>query len=129
MGQEKTLAGVTMYRVVFPDFWEKAYREKNPFYKKIEEHARMYVQIMHDGAEYLEGEKIQHFWHEHCEFCMAKAVTDEPSVFWCTKDMYRWVCDECFRAFKDKIGAAEASSDELFDQSPSPLTTNIQPEV
>ena len=115
MGQEKYLAGSTMYKIVFPDFWKKAYEDKNPFFQMIDERAHMFVEILHQGEEYLKGDDVQHFWHEHCEFCMAKAVTDEQGTFYCTKDLRHWICGECFEAFRERLGLNEAPSDELFD--------------
>lgn len=34
-GQEEYLKDVILYKVVFPAFWEKAYIEKNMFFKKF----------------------------------------------------------------------------------------------
>lgn len=113
-GQEKYLTNVTLYKVVFPEFWKKSYTEKNKFYQWISEDAHNFVETAHRGEEYLEGEKIQHFWHEHCDFCWEKAMTDIECEFYCTKDMLHWVCKECFDDFKDKFGWTVKSSDELF---------------
>ena len=98
-GQEEYLKGLTFQKVRFPDFWQKAYDEQ-----------------MKRGEEYLEGEKIQHFWHEHCEFCWEKATTDKECVFYCTKDMRYWVCPDCFKDFKNSFGWVEKDSTELFDE-------------
>ena len=76
-GQEEYLKGLTFYKVRFPDFWIKAYGEKNAFYQMISTEGHRFVEQMQRGEEYLEGEKIQHFWHEHCEFCWEKATTDK----------------------------------------------------
>lgn len=115
-GQERFLKGLTLYRVEFPAFWKKSYEEKNPFFEKISEHAHMYVRVMHEGEEFLEGEKIQQFWHEHCEFCMEKAEALKECVFYCTKDLRRWICAECFEDFKERFGWEAKPSDELFDE-------------
>ena len=113
-GQEEYLKGVTLYRVSFPEFWQKAYSEKNAFYQMISDEAHRFVDQMKRGKEQLEGEKIQHFWHEHCEFCWEKATTDKKCVFYCTWDMRYWVCPECFHYFKNSFGWAEKESSELF---------------
>ena len=113
-GQEKYLQNVVLYRVIFPDFWNKAYAEKNEFYQIILRGAKNHVKMFPRTKPYLEGEKVQEFWHEHCEFCYDKAMTKTPSEFYCTTDMYRWICKKCFNDFKDKFGWTVKSSDELF---------------
>ena len=55
------LKDLTFYKVRFPDFWIKAYAEKNAFYQMISTEAHRFVKQMQRGEEYLEGEKIQHF--------------------------------------------------------------------
>ena len=87
-GQEDYLSNKTLYKIVFPAFWKTAYKNKNLFYQKIERDAKKYVEAANRGHEYLEGEKIQHFWHEHCSFCWEKALTDKSCTFYCTEDMY-----------------------------------------
>lgn len=114
-GQERFLSNVTLYRVVFPDFWKKAYAEKNPFYQGIYEHGHMFVELMHEGEEYLEGEKIQQFWHQHCDFCMEKAETSKECVFYTTKDMKHWICSQCFEDFRERFNWNVLPSDEIFD--------------
>ena len=115
-GQEEYLKGLTFYKVRFPDFWQKAYDEKNAFYQMISTEGHRFVEQMKRGEEYLEGEKIQTFWHEHCEFCWEKATTDKECVFYCTKDMRYWVCPDCFKDFKNSFGWVEKDSTELFDE-------------
>jgi hypothetical protein len=46
--------------------------------------------------------------HDHCEFCSIK-FTDErdPDALhegWATVDEYRWICDNCYRDFKERFG-------------------------
>ena len=86
-GQEDYLSNKTLYKITFPEFWEIAYKDKNAFFQKIERYAKKYVKETNRGHEYLEGEKIQHFWHEHCEFCWEKALTDKLCTFYCTEDI------------------------------------------
>ena len=114
-GQEEYLKDAILYKVVFPAFWEKAYIEKNMFFQKISEYAQNYVAQFPDTKEYLEGERLQLFWHEHCEFCWEKAMTNIECEFYCTKDMRWWVCKDCFEDFKDKFGWTVKSADELLD--------------
>ena len=105
-GQEDHLQDAVLRKVVFPEFWEAAYAQKNEFYQKIHSDAHRYVETHHRGEEYLEGDKIRHFWHEHCEFCWEKALTDEPGEFYCTRDFSYWICENCFHDFREKFNWA-----------------------
>ena len=96
-GQEEYLSHKTLYKITFPAFWEAAYKDKNAFFRKIERYAQKHIEKTNRGHEFPEGEKIQHFWHEHCEFCREKALTDKTGTFYCTEDMDHWICEECFR--------------------------------
>ena len=82
----------------------------------ISTYAHRFVEEMQRGEEYLEGEKIQHFWHDHCEFCWKKVTTDKEIVFYCTKDMRYWVCQDCLNDFKESFGWVEKDSTELLDE-------------
>ena len=97
------LDDTTFYKVTFPEFWVVAYREKNDFYQKIKQYAEYCVERDNNGAEFLEGEKIQHFWHEHCDLCWEKALTDINCTFYVTDDMKHWICEQCFNDFKEKF--------------------------
>ncbi len=110
---EEFLYNVRLYRVKFPDFWQKAYGEKNGFYAMVEEYAGQFVEKMKRGEEYLEGDKIQHFWHEHCFFCWNKAATDAQCVFYCTEDMQYWICEDCFEKYRQKFGWGVGQGEEL----------------
>ena len=116
-GQEEYLSNKTLYKIVFPAFWKTAYKNKNLFYQNIERYAKKYVETTNRGHEYLEGEKIQHFWHDHCSFCLEKALTDKPCTFYCTEDMYYWICEECFQDFREKFNWTVKSAEELFSQT------------
>jgi len=41
--------------------------------------------------------------HDHCEFCWAKFGDSEKDLHYgyCTPDKYHWICEDCFRDFKD----------------------------
>ena len=110
------LVGATFYKVTFPEFWKVAYREKNAFYQDIERDAKSHVENTNKGHEYLEGEKIQHFWHEHCDLCYEKAMTDISGIFYCTEDMKHWICEECFANFKEQFNWQEKSAEELYSK-------------
>ena len=112
-GQEKYLAGATYYKVTFPQFWKKAYKEKNSFFQAIWQDAKEIVAITNEGHEFLEGDKIQHFWHQHCEFCMETVTTDKECVFYYTPDTEAWICETCFRDFKERFNFREKTEDEL----------------
>ena len=112
-GQEEYLQNAVLYRIVFPEFWEKAYADRNGFYQIIFKYAENHVKSFQETKPYLEGDKIQLFWHEHCDFCSKKAMTNIECEFYCTKDMKYWICKECFEDFKDKFSWTVKSSDEL----------------
>ena len=58
---------------------------------------------------YLRGKQLLHkHWeqrspswdHDHCSFCWADF--DKPTdIGYCTTDQYHWICEECFKDFKD----------------------------
>jgi hypothetical protein len=45
--------------------------------------------------------------HDHCEFCSAKFMAEDvPDVLhegYSTEDEYRWVCNDCFCAFRERF--------------------------
>lgn len=116
-GQEKYLAGKTLYKIDFPAFWKLSYESRNLFYQKIADYAKKQVEETGRWAELLEGENVQRFWHEHCEFCWEKASTDKECTFYCTEDMYRWICEDCFRDFSEQFHWQVKPVEELFKQS------------
>ena len=118
-GQERYLANKVLYRIMFPAFWERAYKDKNIFFQKIERTAKRHVEETNRGHEYLEGEQIRHLWHEHCEFCWEKATTDKPCTFYCTEDMYYWICEACFRDFEKQFHWQERPIEELLSETDS----------
>lgn len=45
--------------------------------------------------------------HDHCEFCFEKFSLVFPGALkegWTDDAKYRWVCDNCFNDFADKLG-------------------------
>ncbi len=114
-GQEECLQNAVLYKIVFPDFWKKAYVDKNEFYQSILRYAENHVKAFPDTKQHLENDQIQLFWHEHCDFCWGKAMTNMNCEFYCTKDMRHWICKECFEDFKDKLGWTVKTVNELFD--------------
>ena len=111
--QAEYLRGETLYKVAFPSFWQKAYAERNVFYRMIFSSAHRFVEQTGRSGEYLEGEQIRHFWHAHCAFCWEKVTTDQECEFYCTKDMQNWICPECFGDFRDSFAWTIQDSSEL----------------
>ena len=63
-----------------------------------------------DQKEYLNKKKIkknvfmkkENWDHEHCEFCWEKFLSGTEGF--CTEDEKYWICETCFRDFKDAFG-------------------------
>ena len=115
-GQENYLSNATLYKVQFPEFWQLAYETENPFYQKIAAYAKEQVKKTGKYAELLVGEKVGQFWHEHCEFCWEKAYTHKSCEFYCTQDLYYWICAECFTDFAERFHWQVKPIEELFGQ-------------
>ena len=115
-GQENYLSNATLYKVQFPEFWQLAYETENPFYQKIAAYAKEQVEKTGKYAELLVGEKVGQFWHEHCEFCWEKAYTHKSCEFYCTQDLYYWICAECFTDFAERFHWQVKPIEELFGQ-------------
>jgi len=75
--------------------------------------------LLRGQEDYLKGKVLLHSryhryaknlnWdHDHCEFCWAKfMVEDYPDVLpegYCTEDEYYWICEQCFKDFRDRFG-------------------------
>lgn len=125
-GDEDFLNNTVLYEIKFPEFWKKAYQEKNAFFQLIKNDAENYVKTMGKGTEFLNGEKVQYFWHEHCFFCWEKATTNAEKVFYCTEDMQVWICRECFNDFKDKFQWTVKPSDEWYPKEVPPFRKIIK---
>jgi hypothetical protein len=43
--------------------------------------------------------------HEHCEFCFEKFSESSADLQegYASEDNYRWVCEACFRDFRDEM--------------------------
>lgn len=115
-GQEAYLSGATLYKVTFPDFWKASYGQKNGFYRRVRDYAASYVERTHRCEELLEGESVGRFWHNHCEFCWEKVHTDKSCVFYCTEDMYYWICEDCFNDFCEPFHWTVKSDWELLNK-------------
>ncbi len=102
-GGEESISGQKFKKIQFPDFWRKSYDEKNDFYQKVLKDAHRFVKEFNRGKEFLEGDKVQAFWHEHCYFCFEKFMTDTVAECYCTHDYNVWICKTCFEDFKEKF--------------------------
>ncbi len=103
-GQEEFFNGLELKEVKFPEFWEQAYRAKNDFYKFIENEAINFVRKYNRGEEFLSDERIQKFWHAHCEFCTEKITAEDLRICYCTADYSVWICKNCFDDFCERFG-------------------------
>jgi hypothetical protein len=88
--------------------------------------------------EYLRGlafskrryERYRDTWdHDHCEFCWAKfceggsqGVEQCLAEGYATPDRYRWICEPCFRDFKDKYNLKILSPEVQSAPSPAGST-------
>lgn len=43
--------------------------------------------------------------HDHCEFCGQKFSerSGDLNVGYATRDCYRWICEDCFRDFRERF--------------------------
>ena len=114
-GQEEYLQDEVLYKIVFPDFWEKERVEKRLFYQKIRRYAVRHVSLFPEKKDFLEEEKIGLLWHEHCDFCWEKATTDSECTFYCTMDMGHWICKACFEDFKERFNWTVGVTEALFN--------------
>ena len=53
--------------------------------------------------EYLSQLADPTLFHEHCEFCMDKIEEQLNKKCYCTLDNYHWICEDCYKDFKDKF--------------------------
>ena len=113
-GQEEYLTNKTFYKIIFPEFWKTSYDNQNIFYQKILSYAKKCAETTNHEQEFLKDENIQHFWHEHCEFCWEKALTDQKCTFYCTEDMRYWICEKCFHDFAEKFNWTVKPAEDLF---------------
>jgi len=63
--QEEYLEGVHLTKKIPTEFWEESYATKNDFYQKLLSEPIQFVKQHGRGGEYLEGDKLREFWHEH----------------------------------------------------------------
>ena len=103
IGQEEYLMGGELFEIDFPEFWKEAYDKKNAFYQIVLENALQFVKEQGRGEEYLKADLVRKFWHQHCVFCTETINTDDKTVCYCTKDYNDWICQKCFKDFREKF--------------------------
>ena len=103
IGQGDFIKGIELREVKFPDFWKRAYLTKNDFYQMIVKDATNFVKKYKRGTEFLDGEKVQEFWHAHCDFCTEKISTEDSRVCYRNQDYSIWICKKCFDDFNEKF--------------------------
>lgn len=104
---EDYFRNISLHKVKFPSYWKKSYDEKNKFYLMIYKEAKTFVDTLHRGEEFLEGESIRKFWHAHCDLCTLKITIDEDILCYCTDDFQTWICSSCFNDFKGYFNWSE----------------------
>lgn len=102
-GQFDFLKNTYLEKIVFPDFWEKAYLNQNSFFKMIQNDGKNFVKQYGRGEEFLVGDKVQDFWHEHCVFCTEKITTRDNRICYCTDKFSVWICKTCFDDFNKQF--------------------------
>ena len=133
--EHTNLHGEVFYKIVFPEFWERAYREKNAYYKRVTErakkheaHLRCCIDPEYDsilsyaeknGGKIPEGDvltekrRLELLWSEECWYFCEEIPLTERGVAYCTKDMDIFLCEECFDMFKKAEEWTVRSADEL----------------
>lgn len=85
--EHTNLHGEVFYKIVFPEFWERAYREKNAYYKRVTErakkheaHLRCCIDPEHDSIlSYAEKNGGK---YARLQISPEKASTDNGARFW-----------------------------------------------
>lgn len=94
------LKNETIKTIIFPNYWNEAFATKNDFYQAIKSDGEAFVKKFGRGSEFLVGERIQDFWHEHCIFCTQKITTRDNRVCYFNAHYSSWICQTCYEDFK-----------------------------
>ena len=94
---------IKLLKIIFPDFWRRAYESKNNFYQYILEYGKEYVERFGEYEEYLLSDRVREFWHTHCMFCLKEIATDMNEECYCSEDGSDWICSECFNDFQENF--------------------------
>lgn len=97
---EAQYKNIKLFKINFPNFWLNAYKNKNNFYKHVYFEAKQHVINGLCGKEWLENEKCQELWHRHCEFCFREINTETKCKCFCTEDITKWICSDCYNLYK-----------------------------
>ena len=104
----KMYSRIELLKVIFPEFWQNAYKTKNNFFQQVLGEAKYIVELgaadkqwLKDNPDWLTTDKCQYFWQAHCNFCNKSIVTHMNEEVYLSKDNRDWVCTTCFNDFKE----------------------------
>lgn len=100
---EEFFTGITLYKIIFPHFWDLSYIRKNKFYFRTQEYAKYFILNTRSGKEFLLEENIRKIWHAHCDFCTREINPSGQIECYCTDDYLTWVCSTCYADFKERL--------------------------
>lgn len=100
---EEVYKGIKFLQIIFPEFWQRALKTKNNFFKYVFAEAERHVELLGIGQEYLTDDLCQEWWQRHCNFCMKSITTEMKEKIYCSGDGSDWVCDDCFNDFKERF--------------------------
>jgi hypothetical protein len=69
---------------------------------------------------YLKNKELYHrnykktgsFDHDHCSFCFTNFKSNEQ-VGYCTTNYYHWICEECYKDFKNSFNWRVIEEDKI----------------
>ena len=99
---EEFYKGNIFLQIIFPEFWQRAYKTKNRFFDYVFEEAKRHVALLGKYEEFLVGDRCREFWHRHCSFCLTEISTDMHEECYCAENGSYWVCKKCFHDFKNR---------------------------
>ena len=97
--QDEHLNHIRLRKIIFPEFWDASYVERNAFFQRVLQDAEEHVKRTGRFANLLRDKSIQDFWHAHCDFCTIEIDTRKKGTFYCTEDYMFWICKICFDDF------------------------------
>lgn len=98
---EEQYKDIKLLQIIFPEFWQNAYKKKNNFFHHVYAEAKQHVDFGICGKEWLEKDRCKELWHRHCDFCWKKINIDIQGRCYCSEDIELWICAECFNTFKE----------------------------
>jgi hypothetical protein len=110
---ERQFKNINLLKIVFPEFWHNAYRNKNNFYKHVFLEAEQHIEKGVCGKEWIEKGCFQKLWQRHCDFCMKSIETDLQEECYCSKDAELWVCAHCYKDYMEHFGWTAKQIDDI----------------